>query len=332
MHLSGRTRSFASKCSIGSENILIAVSHREFAARLKGVFGFPVTPFHQDLSLDLSALARNVDEMAAYPFCALVAAGGTGELYSLTPDEVEAVVRTTVQAVNGRMPVVAGTGFNTSIGADLARRAERAGAEFILILPPYYVLSPEAGLFAYYKSIADAISLPVMIYSRDWAVFSPDMVSRLADLIPSLVAWKDGQGDIRRLHRIMNHNGDRLAWFGGLGDDCATGYFSLGVQAYTSSISNIAPQVSIDIAEAGLSRDFPKLNELMHTYVQPLYALRERTRGYEVAVMKAAMEMLGKPAGPVRPPLVNCKPEDLADLRALMDVYEAMKVGAGGRS
>jgi 5-dehydro-4-deoxyglucarate dehydratase len=113
------------------------VSNRHSAAQLRGVFGFPVTPFRADLSLDLDALARNVDEMASYQFCALVAAGGTGELYSLTPDEVEAVVRTTVETVDRRMPVVAGTGFNAALGADIAGRAERVGADFILVLPPY---------------------------------------------------------------------------------------------------------------------------------------------------------------------------------------------------
>lgn len=294
------------------------MSLREFAGQLKGVFGFPVTPFRPDLSLDIPALRKNVDEMASHPFCAIVAAGGTGELYSLTPDEVESVVRTTVEAVNGRMPVVAGTGFNAAIGADLARRAQKAGADFLLALPPYYLMSPEAGLFAYYKEIAEATSLPLMVYSRDWAVFTPEMVSRLADLIPNLVAWKDGQGDIRKLQRIMTYNGDRLAWYGGLGDDCAAGYFSIGVQAYTSSMSNIAPQLSLDIANAGLSRDFERLNDLLNRYVHPLYAFRERARGYEVAAMKAAMEMLGKAAGPVRPPLMNVREQDLVDLRKLM--------------
>ena len=94
--------------------------------RIRGVLGFPVTPFRKDLSLDLDALARNVDQMASHPFCALVAAGGTGELYSLTPEEIEQVVRVTVEAVNGRMPVVAGTGYSAPIGADIARRVERA--------------------------------------------------------------------------------------------------------------------------------------------------------------------------------------------------------------
>jgi 5-dehydro-4-deoxyglucarate dehydratase len=298
------------------------VSHREFVERFRGVFGFPVTPFRKDLSLDLAALEKNVDEMAAYPFCGLVAAGGTGELYSLSPNEVEDVVRTTVKTVRGRMPIVAGTGYNQVLGVEIAERAQRAGAESILILPPYYISSPETGLFAYYEAIARSVDLPVMVYSRDWAIFTPEMVSRLCDRIPNLVAWKDGQGDVRKLQRIMSYNGNRLAWFGGLGDDCATGYFSVGVQAYTSSISNIAPQLSLDLAEAGAAGDFERLNELMNRYVHPLYALRERSKGYEVAAMKAAMEILGKPAGPVRPPLMDCRPEDLDALKKLMVTYQ----------
>src|SRR5271165_4744273 len=126
---------------------------RQFTATLTGVFGFPVTPFHRDLSLNLDALAENVDGMASYPFCAMVAAGGTGEVYSMTPDEIEQVVKVTVEAVNGRMPVVAGTGFNAVIGSDIARRVQRAGADSILILPPYYTHAPEEGLFHYYEAI-----------------------------------------------------------------------------------------------------------------------------------------------------------------------------------
>src|SRR5580692_10460340 len=117
--------------------------------RMRGALGFPVTPFHADLSLNLNGLARNVDEMARHPFCALVAAGGTGELYSLTPAEIEDVVRVTVEAAAGRMPVVAGTGFNGPLGADMAKRAEKAGAGCILALPPYYNNGPFACVVAY---------------------------------------------------------------------------------------------------------------------------------------------------------------------------------------
>ena len=298
---------------------------RSFLSKFTGVFGFPITPFRQDLLLDLDALARNVDEMASFPFCALVAAGGTGEMYSLSPEEIEEVVSTCVKAVRGRMPIVAGTGFNSVLGADIARRAAKVGASCILALPPYYVSAPEDGLFAYYEEIGRATDLPLMVYSRDWAVFTPDMVSRLADRVPTLAGWKDGQGDIRKYQRIIERNGERLAWFGGLGDDCVPGYFAIGVQAYTSSISNIAPKLSLALAEAGQKRDFTRLNELMKRYVNPLYALRERSKGYEVAVMKTAMQVLGMPAGPVRPPLMNCQVKDEKDVAELMDVYREMR-------
>ena len=101
---------------------------RQLTASLTGVFGFPITPFHRDLSLNTDGLARNVDQMARYPFCAMVAAGGTGEVYSMTPEEIERVVKVTVEAVNGRMPVVAGTGYNATLGADIARRAHAVSA------------------------------------------------------------------------------------------------------------------------------------------------------------------------------------------------------------
>ena len=289
----------------------------------KGVFGFPVTPFRRDLSIDYDALARNVQEMVKHPFCAIVAAGGTGEMYSMTADEIVEVVRVTIQAA-GKMPVVAGAGFNAVIGADIARRVEAAGAECLLVLPPYYNNAPQEGLFAYYEAIGQASALPMMVYSRDWAVFTPDMVARLCDRVPTLGAWKDGQGNVRAYQRIMQKNGDRLAWFGGLGDDNVPGYFAIGVQAYTSSISNIAPKVSLALADAGMARDFTRLDYLMEKYVHPIYALRERSKGYEVAVMKSAMEMLGMPAGPVRPPLMNTRPQDVADLKELLRAYEDM--------
>jgi 5-dehydro-4-deoxyglucarate dehydratase len=282
-----------------------------------GVFGFPVTPFKYDLSLDLDALAANVDEMSKYPFCALVAAGGAGELYSLSPVEYEQVVHTAVEHSRGR-PVAAGTGYNIMIGADLARRAERAGAECLLVLPPYYTNAPEEGLIEYYRAIGAASPLPLIVYTRDWAAFTPQQVARLADRVPAVAALKDGQGDVRRLQRIMQFNGDRLGWFGGAGDDCVPAYYAVGVQGFTSSISNIAPRLSLELAEAGAARDFDRLEELMHHYVHPFFSIRERARGYEVAAIKQAMEILGKRAGPVRPPLRNCRPEDVEELRKLM--------------
>jgi 5-dehydro-4-deoxyglucarate dehydratase len=219
------------------------------------------------------------------------------------------------------MPVVGSTAYNAPLGAEIARGVEKAGAECVLVLPPYYASAPEEGLCAYYKAIGDATGLPLMIYSREWAAFTPQQVARLADRVPTLHFWKDGQGDMRKYQRIMQQVGSRLAWLGGVGDDCVPAYFAIGVQAFTSSISNIAPKLSLELAEAAMTADATRLATLMEKYVHPLFALRERMRGYEVAVTKRAMEMLGHRAGPVRPPLTNCRPQDVEDLQRLMEVY-----------
>lgn len=293
--------------------------------QLRGVFGFPITPFQPDLSLDLAALEKNVDEMTRHPYCAIVAAGGTGEIYSLTSEEAAEVVAVSVKATQGRMPVVAGVGYNTAIGCDMARRMEKAGADALLVMPPYYINAPEAGWIAYYKAIANATGLPLALYSRDWAAFTPDQVARLADAVPSLEIWKDGQGNIRMYQRIMAKLGDRLAWIGGLGDDCAGGYWSIGVQAFTSSISNVSPKIALAIAAAGQAQDFTRLNEILIQYVHPLYALRDHVKGYEVTVVKEMMELLGIPAGPARPPLCPVKPEHKAELQRIAELYRNPK-------
>jgi 5-dehydro-4-deoxyglucarate dehydratase len=286
-----------------------------------GVFGFPVTPFQKDLSLDLAALEKNCDWMAGFPFCSQVIAGGTGEVYSMTPEESIECVRVSVKAINGRMPVVAGVAYNTTMACHMAREMEKAGAEALLVMPPYYINAPEEGLFQYFEAIGNSCGLPLSFYTRDWAAFSPSQVSRLLDRVPSLKMWKDGQGDMRKYQRIICEVGDRIAWVGGIGDDCAPGYFAVGCQAYTSSISNIAPKLSLKIAELGLAGDYAGLALLMKKYVHPLYELRDRCKGYEVSMMKSAMEILGHPAGPVRPPLVNIKESEMAELRKLMEVY-----------
>lgn len=296
------------------------MGHRDFARTLVGVLGFPATSFKSDLSLDLDGQMSNVDEMTRHAFCAIVAVAGLGEMYSLTVAESVEVVKRSVEAAAGRMPVIGSVGFNTAMGVEMARGMEKAGASALLVMPPYYTNALHDGLYDYYATIAAGTSLPVSLYSRDWVALTPDMVARLCDRIPNLVFWKDGQGDTRKYQRIMLRAGDRLAWIGGAGDDCVPAYFTIGVQAYTSSISAIAPKLSLALADAGMRRDFAALDRLMTKYVHPLYALRERKRGYEVAVMKRAMELLGKPAGPVRPPLTPITDEEETRLRAILDV------------
>jgi len=294
----------------------------ELRSRLTGVIAFPTTPFNDDLSLDIDGLRQNLEYLLQYPICAVVAAGGTGELYSLTPEEHRQVIQTTVSVVGDAVPVIAGVGFNQSLATAMAHDSERLGADGILVFPPYYPQADDEGMFEYYASVADATQLGIFIYSRDWANFYPQMVERLAHL-ETLIAWKDGQGDIRRLQSIMRQVGDRLHWIGGAGDDMVPAYYSIGIRTYTSSIAGVAPRLSLKLHELAAAGDAEELTVLMKRCVIPLYAIRGRRKGYEVSTMKALMDLAGLKGGVVRPPLVNVRTEELPELSAILEEWKA---------
>jgi 5-dehydro-4-deoxyglucarate dehydratase len=293
----------------------------DLRSRFGGVVAFPVTPFKSDLSLDLAGLRKNLESTARFPFCAVVAAGGTGEIYSLDPDEHRRVVEETVAVFAGKaasVPVIAGVGGSLPIAVAMARRAAEAGAHGILALPPYYPNPADDGIVEYYKAIGQATSLGLLVYARDWFNPGPELVARIAAAIPTLVAWKDGQGDLRRLQMIKQRVGERLYWIGGAGDDMVPGYYAMGIRTYTSSIATVAPALSIALDKAAAAGDSVTLARLMDEYVVPLYALRARKKGYEVTVMKVAMDAVGLAGGAVRPPLTPVKPEEVEEIRAMI--------------
>jgi 5-dehydro-4-deoxyglucarate dehydratase len=294
----------------------------QLRSALAGVVAFPVTPFLEDLSVDLPGLRTNLRAMLRQPLAAVVAAGGTGELYSLTPAEHFDVVRTVVEEVHDTVPVIAGVGFNASIGTALARQAAGCGAAGILAFPPYYPAPEEDGIVAYYQAIGEATPLGLLIYSRDWFHPGAALVERLARCIPRLIAWKDGQGDMRRLQIIRRQVGDRLHWIGGAGDDLVPAYYAMGIRTYTSSIANVSPEISLQLHRAASSGDTAALDRLMTDYVVPIYALRARRKGYEVTVMKELMNMLGLTGGFVRPPLVPLRTAELEEVRALVPQWQ----------
>jgi len=291
-------------------------------SKLQGVIAFPVTPFKADRSLNLEGLRKNLQALAAHPLCAIIAAGGTGELYSLTPAEHQQVVKATVEQIGGKIPVLAAAGFNPAIGAELAKASAAVGAKGILAFPPYYPQPDDEGVIEYYKAIASATPLPMIIYSRDWFNPSPGLVEKIANAIPNLIAWKDGQGDIRRYQLIRQRLGDRLHWIGGAGDDLVPGYYSMGIRTYTSSIANIAPKLSLALHEKGSVNDSGALSQMMNSCVLPLYAFRAKRRGYEVSAMKEIMDMMHLAGGPVRPPLLNVKPEEMAELQRIFEPFK----------
>jgi 5-dehydro-4-deoxyglucarate dehydratase len=156
--------------------------------------------------------------MLQHELAGLFAAGGTGEFFSLTPPEVAKVVKAAVEETAGKIPVVAGCGYGTAIAVDLAKAAHAAGADGLLLLPPYLMNSTQEGLAAHVEAVCKATPLGVIVYNRDNAVLNEDTLEKLCDRNPNLVGFKDGVGDIELMMRVYARMGDRLTYIGGLPD------------------------------------------------------------------------------------------------------------------
>jgi 5-dehydro-4-deoxyglucarate dehydratase len=302
----------------------MAIAREELRKKLTGAISFPVTPFNKDLSLDIPGLRKNLRQLIEHPIAALVAPAGTGEMFSLTPAEHLEVVKVTLEEVAGKVPVLTGVGFNQPIAVELAKQSAAAGVDGILCLPPYYPNADGDGLIEYYAAVGNATSLGMLIYSRDWLAPSPAWVEKLASRVSTLIAWKDGQANMRKLGAIMQRVGDRLLWIGGAGDDLVPAYYSLGIRCYTSSIANVAPKLSLQLHDCAVSGDTATLARVMRDYVVPLYEFRDRRKGYEVSVMKEMMMLLGMAGGPVRPPLHDLKPEEVEELKVVLQRWKAV--------
>jgi 5-dehydro-4-deoxyglucarate dehydratase len=303
---------------------LVAPDPAALGPLLRGVLAFPITPYRADGELDHEGIRTNARWLAATRMNALVAPSGTGELFSLSPDECARVVEATLDAVDGRTPVIAGVGFGPRVGRELASRAERAGASAILVLPPYYAHPDPDGLLRYVAEIADATSLGIVVYARDGQVFSAEQVERLARDIPNFIGFKDGRGDVRLFQRLREHvverlGAERLVWLAGVGDDLVAPYFAVGAEGFTSSLACFWPEASLELYRLAREGDQAGLADYHRRVVRPFYELRQRRRGYEVAVMKAAMTLLGHPSGPVRAPLADLTTAERTELHAILD-------------
>ena len=291
-------------------------------AALRGAIAFPITPYAADGSVDLNAVQVNASFLATGPVSSIVAPSGTGEVFALTPEEIIAVVGATVAAAQGK-PVIAPAGFGPRLGAELAAAAEKAGAAAIMVVPPYYSLPDPNGLIDYYRAIADATTLPLIPYARDSALFSPALTEKLVTDIPQVIAFKDGRANVRLFQQIRQHvintcGADRLVWLGGSGDDLVAPYFAAGAEGYTSSLACFWPEASGELFDLAAASDREGLAEFSQRVLHPIYTLRQRRPGYEVSVMKAAMELLGYVAGPSRAPLANVTAAERDELAAIL--------------
>lgn len=298
------------------------MSPQQVAARLgSGLLSFPVTHLTDDLELDERSYRDHVAWMSTEGAAGLFAAGGTGEFFSLRLDEVERVVRAAREAAPAELPVVAPSGYGTAIAVDLARAAQRAGADGVLLLPHYLTEAGQRGLEEHARAVCRATDLGVVLYNRANARYSAETVERLAADCPNLIGFKDGVGDIEQMTRIYSRLGDRLLYVGGLptAEMYALPYLSLGLTTYSSALYNVLPRWAMAFYAAVRAGDTAHVFEQLEELVIPFCDLRNRGAGYAVSIIKAGMRVIDRPAGPVRPPLTDLTEPEVAELAELLE-------------
>lgn len=299
---------------------------------LDGVLFFPVTPLTAAGEVDVDRLAQHVAKgVDAGPGGVFIGCG-TGEFHALEPSEMSTVVRTAVEAVAGRVPVYAGAGGSIASAKTFARVAAEAGADGLLLLPPYLVEMPQAGLVGYTREASSVTDLPLVVYNRNNARFNEASAVEVAQL-PNVVGFKDGTGDFDQVARIIRAVTDALApsgkpfqFFNGLptAEVSQQAYRAIGVTLYSSATFAFAPDLALAFYQALETGNEALTAALLREFYHPLVRLRDKVPGYAVSLIKAGVTMEGLPAGPVRPPLVDASPDDVAELQRILAAGRAV--------
>ncbi|MCX4992984.1 MULTISPECIES: 5-dehydro-4-deoxyglucarate dehydratase [unclassified Streptomyces] len=298
---------------------------------VSGVLSFPLTSFTEDGDLDPDSYRAYLAAQLATAPGAVFPACGTGEFSALDEDEYRAVVTATVEIADGRLPVVAGVGYGWAQALRFARIAEEAGADALLVLPHYLVEAPESGLVEQLRRIAAGTRLPLIAYQRGPVAFTPEGLRAIAE-IPTVIGLKDGHSDLDRLQRLTLAAPDGFLFFNGAAtaEIQARAYATVGVPAYSSAVHAFAPEIADACFAALRAGDEATVTKLLRDFYVPLVELRDRVPGYAVSLVKAAARLRGLPVGPVRAPLTDPGPADLAALEHILDTGLAL-VGATRR-
>lgn len=297
--------------------------------RFDGILFFPVTPFDRSGAIDHDLLGAHVSEGVAHRAGGVFPACGTGEFHALSAGEAAAVVRTAVAAVAGAVPVVAGSGGPLGHALETARSAADAGADALLVLPPYLVGGTQAGLVAYVEAVAAASDLPVVVYHRANAQFTAESMRRLAEN-PKVVGFKDGAGDVGTTQLIVRavaaSGRSDFAFFNGLltAELTQAAYRGIGVPLYSSAAFAMIPEVADAYYRAYIDGDEARRLALLDAFYTPLVALRDETPGFGVSLVKAGLRLSGREVGGVRAPLVDPTPDQERRLAAILDAGRAL--------
>lgn len=285
-----------------------------------GLLSFPVTPFDREDRFAAGPFQAHLEWLSGYPVSGLIVAGGTGEMFSLSPDEIVEVVRAT-RAVSRDAPVIAGCGYGARVACDLAREIEAAGGDGILLLPHYLIGAPQAGVAARIRAVCKATNMGVIVYNRGQATVSAETLAALAEECPNLIGFKDGTGDIDTVRRVTATLGDRLAYIGGMPTHelFAQAYRGAGMPTYSSAVFNFVPETALAFHKALSAGDDATCERMLRDFYYPFAKIRDRQPGYAVSAIKAGVALRGFETGPVRAPLIDLTPDEVDMLRGLIE-------------
>ncbi|MER7975296.1 5-dehydro-4-deoxyglucarate dehydratase, partial [Streptomyces sp. NPDC096080] len=231
-----------------------------------------------------------------------------------------------------RVPVVAGAGYGTALAVRYARLAEAAGADGLLAMPPYLVVAGQEGLVRHYREVAAATALPVIVYQRDNAVFTPPAVVELART-DGIIGLKDGLGDLDLMQRtvsaVRTEVPAEFLYFNGLptAEQTQLAYRGLGITLYSSAVFCFVPRIALAFHTALRTGDDATAHHLLDGFYRPFVELRAQGRGYAVALVKAGVRMTGLDVGEVRPPLHEPTEDHVKQLAHLIERGHALLEG-----
>jgi 4-hydroxy-tetrahydrodipicolinate synthase len=289
--------------------------------RFEGVYAVISTPFDQSGDVDERALRSHVrfllDEGGVQ---GIIPTGSTGEFAALSAQERGRVVDTVLDEVDGQIPVVVGTAaVSTRDTVSFSQAAQKAGADGLMVVAPYYCHPGEKELYEHYRTLAANVDIPIMIYnnpSTSGVDMQPPLIARLAELAPIRYV-KESSGDIHRVAEIRRLCGDQVTIFCGA-DNLALEMFAMGVRAWVAPPANFVPQQCVRLYKlAVVERDMDRATDL-YLKLLPLFNMLESTGRY-VQLAKAGLEILGRPVGAPRRPLLPATDKERQQLKQLLE-------------
>lgn len=281
-----------------------------------------VTPFCEDGNVNFKKLEEIIEDQIAGETDCIIACGTTGEAATLTHEEHLAVIKKSIEVVNGRIPVVAGTGSNcTDTAIYLSTEAEKLGADGLLVVSPYYNKGTQKGLIQHFKKIANSVKIPIILYnvpSRTGINIAPETIAYLVKNVENIVGVKEASGNFSNIAKLFHLcNGVPIDVYSG-NDDQIIPIMSLGGIGVISVLSNIAPKQTHDMCQAMLDGEIKKAAKMQLDALDVINQLFVEVNPIPV---KAAMNLQGVNIGGYRLPLTQIEPEHEMSLKKAMQEY-----------